>query len=66
MENASISIPMLEKTEKALNIWIEDQTQKKVPFSSIIIHEKANQLHQYSKTTKRNQNFKQQYLFRLS
>jgi len=29
---------MVEKTEKALNIWIEDQTRKKVPLSSIIIH----------------------------
>ncbi|KAF0746713.1 tigger transposable element-derived protein 1-like [Aphis craccivora] len=38
---------MVEKTEKALNIWIEDQTQKKVPLSSIIIREKAKQLHQH-------------------
>jgi hypothetical protein len=27
--------------EKALNVWIEDQTQKKIPLSSFIIHEKA-------------------------
>ncbi|XP_050063139.1 tigger transposable element-derived protein 1-like [Aphis gossypii] len=38
---------MVEKTEKALNIWIEDQTQKKVPLSSIIIREKAKQIHQH-------------------
>lgn len=36
---------MVEKTEKALNIWIEDQTKKKVPLSSIIIRETAKQLH---------------------
>ncbi len=38
---------MVEKTEKSLNIWIEDQTPKKVPLSSIIIREKAKQLHQH-------------------
>lgn len=37
---------MVEKTDNALNIWIEDQTQKRVPLSSIIIRKKAKQLHQ--------------------
>ncbi|KAL4084407.1 hypothetical protein QTP88_028230 [Uroleucon formosanum] len=38
---------LVEKTEKALNIWIEDQTQKKFPLSSTIIREKAKQIHQH-------------------
>jgi hypothetical protein len=33
---------MVEKTEKALNIWIEDQTQKKVSLSSIISSSKGD------------------------
>lgn len=37
----------LEKTEKALNLWIEDQTKKRVPLSSQIIREKAKQLHSH-------------------
>lgn len=36
---------VLEKTEKALVMWIEDQTQKKVPLSSAIIREKSTRLH---------------------
>jgi len=51
MENASIPNKtcfitrdvMMKKTEKALNIWIEDQ----VPLDSIIMREKAKQLHQH-------------------
>lgn len=37
----------VEKTEKSLNIWIEDQTRKRVPLSSHIIREKAKQLHKH-------------------
>lgn len=36
---------IVEKTEKALNIWIEPP--KKVPLSSIIIHKKAKHLHEH-------------------
>jgi len=42
---------MVEKTEKALNIWIENQTKKKVSLSLIIILQKAKQIHQHLKSS---------------
>lgn len=33
--------PLLEKTEKLLSVWIEDQTQKNAPLSGLIIRNKA-------------------------
>jgi hypothetical protein len=38
---------VLEKMEKALNIWIEDQTQKRAPLSTALIRTKALNLYQY-------------------
>lgn len=38
---------VLEKTEKALIMWIEDQTQKRNPLSSALIREKASRLHSH-------------------
>lgn len=47
-KTASVSRDVrIEKTEKALSIWIEDQTRKKVPLSSHIIREKAKHLHKH-------------------
>lgn len=37
----------IEKMEKLLNMWIEDMTQKKIPISSLIIRQKARNLHQH-------------------
>ncbi|XP_064421091.1 tigger transposable element-derived protein 1-like [Latimeria chalumnae] len=37
--------PNIERMEKALNVWIEDKTQKKAPLSGPVIREKA--LHIY-------------------
>ena len=39
--------PIIEKMEKALNVWIEDQTQKKVPLSSLVIREKALRIYKH-------------------
>jgi hypothetical protein len=38
-----------EQMEKALNLWIEDQTQKKIPLSISIIRAKAKRLSEYFK-----------------
>ena len=40
----------LEKMEKALNIWMEDMTQKKVPMDSNFITAKARKLYKFFKT----------------
>uniref|UniRef100_A0A8C4QHC6 HTH CENPB-type domain-containing protein n=1 Tax=Eptatretus burgeri TaxID=7764 RepID=A0A8C4QHC6_EPTBU len=37
--------PNLEKMEKTLNLWIEDQTQKQVPLNGSIIREEAKRLY---------------------
>ncbi|XP_053145989.1 tigger transposable element-derived protein 1-like [Hemicordylus capensis] len=37
--------PHMERMEKALSLWIEDQTQKNVPLSGPVIREKALQLY---------------------
>jgi hypothetical protein len=37
----------IEKMEKALNIWIEDRTQKRMPISTAIIREKALRLYNH-------------------
>ena len=47
-KTASVSRDVrIEKTEKALSIWIEDQTRKRVRLSSHIIREKAKLLHKH-------------------
>uniref|UniRef100_UPI00358EF42B tigger transposable element-derived protein 1-like isoform X1 n=1 Tax=Myxine glutinosa TaxID=7769 RepID=UPI00358EF42B len=38
--------PKLEKMEKTLNLWIEDQTQKRVSLNGPVIREKAKQLYE--------------------
>ncbi|XP_053145978.1 tigger transposable element-derived protein 1-like isoform X2 [Hemicordylus capensis] len=39
--------PNIEKTEKALNIWMEDQTQKKFPLSARMICNKARKIYRH-------------------
>lgn len=39
--------PKMEKMEKKLNLWIQDQSQKNVPLSSFLIREEAKLLYQY-------------------
>uniref|UniRef100_UPI00358E3E0E tigger transposable element-derived protein 1-like n=1 Tax=Myxine glutinosa TaxID=7769 RepID=UPI00358E3E0E len=39
--------PKLEKMEKTLNLWIEDQTQKRVPLNGPVIREKAKRLYEH-------------------
>ncbi|KAI1888220.1 hypothetical protein AGOR_G00182770 [Albula goreensis] len=38
--------PIIEKMEKALNVWIEDQTQKKVTLNSAVIREQALRMYE--------------------
>lgn len=38
--------PFLEKMEKMLNIWIEDQNQKSAPLSGLIIRSKASHIYE--------------------
>jgi hypothetical protein len=41
--------PAIEKMEKALSIWIEDQSQKKVPLTTLLIKAKAIKLFEHFK-----------------
>lgn len=46
-----VQSPLLEMMEKLLSVWLEDQNQKPVPITCIIIKEKVRLLYQHLEQT---------------